>query len=186
MIAAVDLRGHRDRLVVANRLMSPSTRLRAEGPPQLRMAVKGDVMPDGTPAVALGDTPSTGRFTSTAALATKTPVVWLAFGGLALLFAWQIILVGLTSTYAEHAARAGARAAAAHGYRRPKARVEVQRRVLARVHGHWADKGHFHLIVDHRHVEVTVDVPAVLPGLHTSWEVRAKETIRHEHRTTRP
>lgn len=137
-------------------------------------------MPDGPPVGVLNDTPSTGRLPRTITQATTAaPATRLILGGLALLFGWQTILVGLTSMFADHATHAGAQAVSALGYGTPQERAEVQRRALARLHGRWADRGHFHFVVDRREVRVTVDVPVLLPSLHTPWKVRSETKIHH-------
>jgi pilus assembly protein CpaE len=104
----------------------------------------------------------------------------LPFLGLLLLLVWQFILIGLTSMYSSHAANEGARAVAVLGYDTPQARAEVERRAVARVSGHWGDKDHFHVAVDHGYLKVTIDTPAMLPGWHTAWGVSTKSRIVYE------
>jgi pilus assembly protein CpaE len=106
--------------------------------------------------------------------------VLIPFIGLLLLLIWQAILVGLTSMYSSHASAEGARAVAVLGYDDPGARSEVERRAVARVSGKWADKDHFHLSMDGDYVKVTIDAPAVLPGMQGPWGITTKAKVVYE------
>ncbi len=107
-------------------------------------------------------------------------VVLIPFIGLILLLIWQAILVGLTSMYSSHASAEGARAVAVLGYDSMDARSEVERRAVARVSDQWGDRDHFHLSVDGDYVKVTIDTPAVLPGMHGPWGISTKAKIVYE------
>ncbi|MBW8484950.1 AAA family ATPase [Actinomadura parmotrematis] len=99
---------------------------------------------------------------------------------LLMLLVWQIVLVGLTSTYASHAANEGARAAAVLGYDTPKARQEVRARAVARLHGKWKDAGHLRFAVTGDYAVVTIDTPVLLPGLRSTWGITARARIVRE------
>ncbi len=107
-------------------------------------------------------------------------VLLIPFLGLLLLLIWQAIIVGLTSMYSSHASSEGARAVAVLGYDSPGARAEVERRAVARVSDQWGDRNHFHLSVDGDFVKVTIDAPAVLPGMHGPWGISTKAKIVYE------
>jgi pilus assembly protein CpaE len=106
--------------------------------------------------------------------------VLIPFLGLLLLLVWQAILVGLASMYSSHAANEGARAVAVLGFDTPQARAEVERRAIARVSDRWGERRNFHLTVDGDYVKVTVDTPAVLPGLHSPWGISTRSKIVYE------
>ena len=107
-------------------------------------------------------------------------VVLIPFIGLILLLIWQAILVGLTSMYSSHAADEGARAVAVLGY---DVRGAGGGRNAGRSPGspdQWGDKNHFHLSVDGDYVKVTIDTPAVLPGMQAPWGISTKAKIVYE------
>jgi pilus assembly protein CpaE len=130
--------------------------------------------------VSSGDSGGRGRGKGDAGVAITEFVVLIPFIGLILLLIWQAILVGLTSMYSSHASAEGARAVAVLGYDSPDARSEVERRAVARVSDQWGDRDHFHLSVDGDYVKVTIDTPAVLPGLHGPWGISTKAQIVYE------
>lgn len=130
----------------------------------------GIVGDDGGPRRARGDR----------GVAITEFVALIPFLGLLLLLVWQAILIGLTSMYSSHAANEGARAVAVLGYDTPHAQAEVERRAVARVSDQWGDKKHFHLSVDGGYVKVTIDTPAVLPGMHSPWGISTRSKIVYE------
>lgn len=121
-----------------------------------------------------------GRGKGDSGVAITEFVVLLPFIGLILLLIWQAILVGLTSMYSSHASSEGARAVAVLGYDSPGAQAEVNRRAAARVSDQWGDRDHFHLSVDGDYVKVTIDTPAVLPGVHGPWGISTRARIVYE------
>jgi pilus assembly protein CpaE len=100
--------------------------------------------------------------------------------GLLLLIVWQSVLVGLTSTYASHAANEAARAVAVLGYDTPAARAEVRRRTVARVDHGWGHPRRLRVAVDGGYVRVTIATPAVLPAWRTPFGVSARSKIVYE------
>lgn len=131
-------------------------------------------------ALVSGDSGGKGRGKGDAGTAITEFAVLIPFIGLLLLLIWQAILIGLTSMYSSHASAEGARAVAVLGYDSPDARAEVERRAVARVSDQWGDKKHFHLSVDGDFVKVTIDTPAVLPGMHGPWGISTKAEIVYE------
>jgi pilus assembly protein CpaE len=127
-----------------------------------------------------GDSGGKGRGKGDAGLAITEFTVLIPFIGLLLLLIWQAILIGLTSMYSSHASAEGARAVAVLGYDSPDAQAEVERRAVARVSDQWGDKNHFHLSVDGDFVKVTIDTPAVLPGVQGPWGITTKAKIVYE------
>lgn len=121
-----------------------------------------------------------GRGKGDAGTAITEFTVLIPFIGLLLLLIWQAILIGLTSMYSSHASAEGARAVAVLGYDSPDARAEVERRAVARVSDQWGDKKHFHLSVDDDFVKVTIDTPAVLPGVQGPWRITTRARIVYE------
>lgn len=105
---------------------------------------------------------------------------------LVLVLVWQIVLVGLTSTYSSHAANEAARAVAVIGYDKrdtPEARAnreEVRRRAVARIKGGWKDRDHLTIDVVDGYAVVTIDTPVLVPGLRSSWGIRTRSKIVYE------
>ncbi|MGC4959555.1 AAA family ATPase [Actinomadura citrea] len=105
---------------------------------------------------------------------------------LVLVLVWQIVLVGLTSTYSSHAANEAARAVAVIGYDErdtPEARAnreEVRRRAVARIKGRWKDRDHLTIDVVDGYAVVTIDTPVLLPGLRSSWGIQTRSKIVYE------
>ncbi len=130
--------------------------------------------------VSSGEPDGKSRGKGDSGVAMTEFVVLLPFIGLLLLLIWQAILVGLTSMYSSHASAEGARAVAVLGYDDPGARAEVERRAVARVSDQWGDRQHFHLSVEGEYVKVTIDTPAVLPGMHGPWGISTKAKIVYE------
>jgi len=130
--------------------------------------------------VSSGESGGKGRGKGDAGVAITEFTLLIPFIGLLLLLIWQAILVGLTSMYSSHASAEGARAVAVLGYDDPGARAEVERRAVARVSDQWGDKNHFHLSVNGDYVKVTIDAPAVLPGMHGPWGISTKAKIVYE------
>jgi pilus assembly protein CpaE len=127
-----------------------------------------------------GDKGGKGRGKGDSGLALTEFMVLIPFIGLVLLLIWQAIIVGLTSMYSSHASAEGARAVAVLGYDDPGAKAEVERRAVARVSDQWGDPDHFHLSVNGDYVKVTIDAPAVLPGVHSPWGISTKAKIVYE------
>jgi pilus assembly protein CpaE len=130
--------------------------------------------------VSGGEPAGKGRAKGDTGTAITEFAVLIPFIGLILLLIWQAIIVGLTSMYSSHASAEGARAVAVLGYDDPGARAEVERRAVARVSDQWGDKNHFHLSVDGEYVKVTIDAPAVLPGVHSPWGISTRAKIVYE------
>ncbi|XRQ11797.1 AAA family ATPase [Actinomadura welshii] len=109
------------------------------------------------------------------------PLIVLVF-----LLVWQVVLVGLTSTYSSHAANEAARAVAVLGYDKRDTeearanREEVRRRAVARVKGDWKDRDHLTLDVVDGYAVVTIDTPVLLPGLRSSWAIEARTKVVDE------
>ncbi|WP_433327568.1 AAA family ATPase [Spirillospora sp. CA-294931] len=103
-----------------------------------------------------------------------------------MLLCWQVVLVGLTSTYSSHAATEAARAVAVIGYdkrdtREARAnREEVRRRAVSRINGQWKDRKHLHLDVRDEYAVVTIDTPILLPWMQSSWGIQTKAKIVRE------
>ena len=109
------------------------------------------------------------------------PLILLVF-----LLVWQVVLVGLTSTYSSHAANEAARAVAVIGYDKrdtPEARAnreEVRRRAISRIKGDWKDRDHLTINVVDGYAVVTIDTPVLLPGLRSSWGIQTRTKIVDE------
>ncbi|MEV0668220.1 AAA family ATPase [Actinomadura luteofluorescens] len=105
---------------------------------------------------------------------------------LVLVLVWQIVLVGLTSTYSSHAANEAARTVAVTGYDQrdtPEARAnreEVRRRAVARIKGRWKDRDHLTIDVVDGYAVVSIDTPVLIPGLRSSWGIRTRSKIVYE------
>lgn len=82
-----------------------------------------------------------------------------------LLMLWQIALVGYTFVLADHAAREGARAMAVGS--------DIEDAAIADVPGAW--KPSTEIDEGDDEVEVSMDVPALVPGLETPLRIRARE-----------
>ncbi|MEU8801492.1 AAA family ATPase [Spirillospora sp. NPDC048819] len=109
------------------------------------------------------------------------PLIVLIF-----LLVWQVVLVGLTSTYSSHAANEAARAVAVIGYDKgatPEAkanREEVRRRAISRIKGDWKDREHLTINVVDGYAVVTIDTPILIPGLRSSWGIETRTKIVDE------
>ncbi|MCP9966971.1 pilus assembly protein [Actinomadura madurae] len=105
---------------------------------------------------------------------------------LVFLLVWQVVLVGLTSTYSSHAANEAARAVAVIGYDKrdtPEARAnreEVRRRAISRIRGDWKDREHLTINVVNGYAVVTIDTPILIPGLRSSWGIQTRTKIVDE------
>ncbi|MFC0037865.1 AAA family ATPase [Actinomadura rayongensis] len=100
--------------------------------------------------------------------------------GAIILLVWQTVLVGLTSMYSSHAANEAARAVAVLGYDEPGSRAQVRDRAAARISGPWKDEKHLHIEVVDGYVRVTIDTPAVLPGLRTPFGITTSAKVVDE------
>lgn len=112
--------------------------------------------------------------------------------GFILLLIWQIILIGLTSMYASHAANESARAAAVLGTsdkwcRDPEGKrvicstwESVRKETVKRIAKPFYDKDHFDMKLTGGYASVYIDAPAVLPQLHTPFSIGAKAKIVDE------
>lgn len=100
----------------------------------------------------------------------------IPFIGIVVLLIWQVVLVGLTSMYASHAANEGAREAAVTSCSNPGVRA----RAVARISGHWASPQHISVVCRGDIVRVTIRMPWVMPGLESPVDISAKASIIHE------
>lgn len=112
--------------------------------------------------------------------------------GLALLLIWQLIILGLTAMYASHAANEGARAAAVLGTSDKYCNVAdgkkelcdtwkaVRKKAVKRIAKPFYDDRHFDMKMSKTQLTVSIDAPAVLPGIHTPWPVSATARIVDE------
>ncbi|MGK5554987.1 AAA family ATPase [Actinomadura kijaniata] len=121
--------------------------------------------------------------------------VTLDFGGVFPLIALvavlciQVILVGLTSMYASHAANEAARAVAVLGYdkrdtQEAKAnREEVRRRATRRIGDDWKNPEHLSInVTSDGYAQVTIDTPILLPGFRSPWGITSRaKIVREEH-----
>lgn len=98
------------------------------------------------------------------------------------LLVWQVVLVGLTSMYASHAAAEGARQAAVTPDNTEKVAYEARKRIAEP----WSKSERFSLDISHpkdrddndgSFVQVSIATPSVLPGFDTSWEIGAETRI---------
>ncbi|MBB4773290.1 AAA family ATPase [Actinomadura livida] len=109
------------------------------------------------------------------------PLIVLVF-----LLVWQVVLIGLTSTYSSHAANEAARAVAVLGYDKGNTeqaranREEVRRRAVERVKGDWKDREHLTINVVDGYAVVTIDTPILIPGLRSSWGIETRTKIVDE------
>lgn len=116
----------------------------------------------------------------------------IPFLGLALLLVWQIIIIGLTSMYASHAANEASRTAAVIGtsdkwcHDPDGKRVlcdtwkAVRKEAIKRIAKPWYDKKHFDMKMTKSQVTVSIDTPAVLPQLHTPFAIEGTSRIVDE------
>jgi pilus assembly protein CpaE len=99
---------------------------------------------------------------------------------LAMLLAWQVVLFGITSMYAGHAASEGARQAAVT----PNDIGRIVEEASKRVREPWNANGTFALSIDHRDegsfVQVDIAMPIVLPSTTSPWNVTAESRIVYE------
>ena len=116
----------------------------------------------------------------------------IPFLGLALLIVWQIIIIGLTSMYASHAANEASRTAAVIGtsdkwcHDPDGKRVicqtwdSVRKEAVKRIAKPFYDKDHFDMKLTGGYATVSIDTPAVLPEFHTPWSIGASAKIVDE------
>ncbi|RCV57953.1 AAA family ATPase [Marinitenerispora sediminis] len=101
----------------------------------------------------------------------------LPFLGLALLIAWQVLLVGLTGMYAGHAANEGARQAAIT----PDDPAAIREEAVKRVRAPWDGEDTLDVAVVQREgrsfVRVTIATPAVIPGVDSPWDISSEALI---------
>lgn len=111
--------------------------------------------------------------------------------GFVLLLVWQIILIGLTSMYASHAANEAARSAAVLGTSDKWCETagkkelcgpwkEIRDRAIKRIAKPWYDEKHFDMKMTKTQVTVMIDTPAVLPNVHTPWSIGSTARIVDE------
>ncbi|TDQ49256.1 AAA family ATPase [Actinorugispora endophytica] len=104
----------------------------------------------------------------------------LPFLGLALLLTWQIVLVGLTGMYASHAANEGARQASLT----PNDPELILEEATRRVRAPWDEEDAFTLeqVVEQgqEYVQVTIAMPAVLPGVESPWDISSRSLVLRE------
>ncbi|MDA2807265.1 AAA family ATPase [Nocardiopsis suaedae] len=103
----------------------------------------------------------------------------ICFGAL---LAWQVLLIGLTGMYASHAANEGARQAVLT----PNNDDRITEEATKRIRAPWNADDVFHLDVVRtatntpRTVNVTIDMPAVLPGSSSPWDVSGSARVPNE------
>ncbi|MEW2352514.1 hypothetical protein [Spirillospora sp. NPDC029432] len=104
---------------------------------------------------------------------------------------WEAFLIGMSATYASHAANEGARIAAVGGDY-----AEVKEASVKRIHGAWADEDNIEVIyptgqrcdrdvtpqpdADCGHVRVDIKPPLVFPGFLLPMEVSARTKVVYE------
>lgn len=89
--------------------------------------------------------------------------------GLVFLLMWQVVLVGITSMYASHAAGEAARAAAVVDPNSPGGKQKIRARAVARISGGWGNPENLHInYLSGDQVEVVIDMPIVFPKVQTS------------------
>ncbi|WP_173434339.1 AAA family ATPase [Allosalinactinospora lopnorensis] len=100
--------------------------------------------------------------------------------GLTFLLVWQVVLFGLTSMYAGHAANEGARQAAVT----PQDRGKIVGEAAKRIREPWNTSGTFQLEIDHRDegsfVRTSLAMPVVLPSTSSPWHVAGEARIVYE------
>ncbi|GAB3475944.1 AAA family ATPase [Nocardiopsis coralliicola] len=101
--------------------------------------------------------------------------------GLCALLVWQVVLFGLTSMYAGHAANEAARQAAVTPDDLPKITGEAAKRVTSP----WDNSNTFHVDIEHRpdgtsYARTTLAMPVVLPGTDSPWDVSGQARIFYE------
>ncbi|MEY9210688.1 AAA family ATPase [Thermobifida halotolerans] len=137
---------------------------------------------DGGPAAPLGEAAEgvsarrlRGRGDSGASIVEFASLV--PFLGLALLLAWQIVLLGVTGLYASHAAGEGARQASIT----PDDSEAILEAATKRVLPPWDEEGTFRLeqvaVDGNTYVEVTIAMPAVLPGVDSPWDISSRSLV---------
>ncbi|GAA2003032.1 hypothetical protein GCM10009799_32700 [Nocardiopsis rhodophaea] len=96
------------------------------------------------------------------------------------LLVWQMVLFGITSMYAGHAANEGARQAAVS----PNDRGKIVGEAAKRIQKPWNSNGTFALDIVQRNegsfVKVTMAMPVVLPSTTSPWDVVGEARIVHE------
>nr|WP_184079827.1 AAA family ATPase [Nocardiopsis mwathae] len=100
----------------------------------------------------------------------------------AALLVWQVLLIGLTGMYSSHAANEGARQAVVT----PNSDEQIVEAATKRISGPWKEEDRFSLEVvraannSPRAVNVTVNMPAVIPGAPTPWEISSGAKVPNE------
>jgi pilus assembly protein CpaE len=84
--------------------------------------------------------------------------------GLVLLLLWQLVLAGLTVVYAGHAAREAARELAVTRLSAAPLQAHLEEVVHADLPGGWAAPGMVRVVAGDARVDVTLTVPAIVPG----------------------
>lgn len=96
---------------------------------------------------------------------------------LALALVWQVVLIGLTSMFASHAAAEGARQSAVT----PNDPISVNREALRRVPSPWDDPDNLHILTEERngtwYTQVVMYVPVLLPGISSSWSITGEAMV---------
>ncbi|WP_017536881.1 AAA family ATPase [Nocardiopsis halophila] len=99
---------------------------------------------------------------------------------LAALLVWQVVLYGMTSLYAGHAANEAARQAAVT----PNDLGRITGEAAKRVRAPWDDSSTFHIDIDHRtegsFARATLAMPVVLPSASSPWDVTGEAMIVYE------
>ncbi|MDA2811135.1 AAA family ATPase [Nocardiopsis sp. RSe5-2] len=107
--------------------------------------------------------------------AAVTPILILAG-----LLVWQVVLFGITSMYASHAANEAARQAAVTPDDLGKITGEASKRVRAP----WDNTSTFHVEIDHRpdgsYAKAVLAMPVVLPSATSPWDVSGESKIYYE------
>jgi hypothetical protein len=105
------------------------------------------------------------------------PAILLTF-----IVVWEAFLIGMSMTYAGHAANEGARTAAVNGDYQ-----DIKREALRRVSGAWADERNvevYHQTArnhpDYGYVRVTIRPPLLFPGVLLPMEVSARSKVVYE------
>jgi pilus assembly protein CpaE len=95
---------------------------------------------------------------------------------------WEGFLIGLSATYAGHAANEGARAAAVGAGQK-----EVEKQAVRRISGAWADQDNVDVRYpsdrrdpDYGYVRVSIKPPLVFPGLLLPMKVSARARVVQE------
>ncbi|WP_017557383.1 AAA family ATPase [Nocardiopsis baichengensis] len=107
--------------------------------------------------------------------AAVTPLLLLSA-----LLVWQVVLYGITSMYAGHAANEAARQAAVT----PDDLGKITGEAAKRVRAPWDGSDTFHVEIDHRsdgsYARAVLAMPVVLPSASSPWEVSGESRIVYE------